>query len=281
VADAEKPAWLVGALTAPVTEHTTTVEGAPVHYRAWGVPGDQSVVLVHGGLAHGRWWDHVAPLLTGAHVVALDLTGHGDSGYRDHYDMRQWAREILAVVDDAGLVRPVVVGHSMGGVPATAAAVLAPRRVSGVITVDTRFNDKDWPVRDKPSRVFASVEDGVHHFAPAHPTPGITIEPAVVRHVAETSLGETERGWRWKRDDHYAVTRTSLRELLPDLLVPLAVIRTEAGVVTKEAGEEMRSLSAGPVVVVTIPGAGHNPMLEQPVALVGVLRTLLAVHHLR
>ena len=54
-------------------------------------------MLVHGGAAHSGWWDHVAPLLTWHRVVALDLTGHGDSDRREVYDMRLWAREVVAV----------------------------------------------------------------------------------------------------------------------------------------------------------------------------------------
>ena len=81
-------------------------------------------------LAEAHWWDHIAPLLPGRQVVAIDLSGHGESGNRENYNARQWAREIVAVAADA---------------------------VRGVMTVDTRFNDQAYPHRDKPSRVFASI----------------------------------------------------------------------------------------------------------------------------
>src|ERR1019366_6011017 len=64
-----------------------------------------------------RWWDHIGPLLAnGWRVVALDLSGHGDSGRRDSYTLDTWAREVLAVAADAGITTaPTVIGHSMGG----------------------------------------------------------------------------------------------------------------------------------------------------------------------
>ena len=78
-------------------ERATTVEGTPIAYREWGDPADRSIVLVHGGAAHSRWWDHIAPLLTGGwRVVALDLSGHGDSGRRDRYSLDAWAREMCS-----------------------------------------------------------------------------------------------------------------------------------------------------------------------------------------
>jgi alpha-beta hydrolase superfamily lysophospholipase len=58
------PAWFSAALDAAVQEGTTAVDGASIAYRAWGDPDGRSIVLVHGGAAHSRWWDHIAPLLT-------------------------------------------------------------------------------------------------------------------------------------------------------------------------------------------------------------------------
>src|SRR2546421_9793931 len=94
------PAWFSAALDAPVREGTTTVDGASIAYRAWGNPDGRSIVLVHGGAAHSRWWDHIAPLLTdGWRVVAVDLSGHGDSVRRGGYRHDSSAREVLLEVD--------------------------------------------------------------------------------------------------------------------------------------------------------------------------------------
>jgi len=69
------PAWFSAALADEGQERRITVEGTQVAYREWGDPADRSIVLVHGGAAHSRWWDHIAPLLTGERrVVAVDLS---------------------------------------------------------------------------------------------------------------------------------------------------------------------------------------------------------------
>src|SRR5437763_1787423 len=87
------------------------------------------------------WWDHVAPLLSSHRVVALDLSGHGDSGRREIYDMRQWAREIVTVAEAEALHRPVVVGHSMGGWVAVTVGVEHGDSVSAVAFIDSPLND--------------------------------------------------------------------------------------------------------------------------------------------
>ena len=259
---------------APV-ERTIVVEGASVHYIDWGPADAPAVVLVHGGLAHARWWDHIAPHLVGHRVVALDLTGHGDSGTRDGYDMRQWGREIVGVVRAAGLQRPVVVGHSMGGYPSVSAAIDAPEEIRGVITLDSRFNDGEYIRGYKKSREFTSIDEALCNFDPVHSNSAIAVPTAVLRHIGETSLRREGENWRWKRDDNYRITQAPLRKLLPELRRPLAIVQTEHGLVTDDLAAEMRALTPATSITVKIPTAGHNPMLEQPVALISVLRTLL------
>src|SRR5262245_41176686 len=117
------PEWFRTALATAHDDGTVVVDDCPIHYARWGRTGCPG--LVHGGAAHAHWWDHVAPLLAGdCGVIALDLSGHGDSGRRDHYPTETWAREIVAVAEDGGIEGPpLVIGHSMGGwVAITAAA---------------------------------------------------------------------------------------------------------------------------------------------------------------
>lgn len=110
------PAWFVDALAAPVDTGKVEVDGATIAYRAWGESGRPGIVLVHGGMAHSRWWDHIGPqLAAGRRVVALDLSGHGDSDHREHYGLDTWVGEVLAVAAAGGIAgAPVLVGHSMG-----------------------------------------------------------------------------------------------------------------------------------------------------------------------
>jgi pimeloyl-ACP methyl ester carboxylesterase len=271
------PQWLAEALAARPDAFDVEVEGVLIRYYAWGPVGSPGVVLVHGGLAHAHWWDHIAPLLNGHRVLAIDLSGHGESGHRQKYDAHGWGREILAVASDAGLRRPILIGHSMGGQAVVAAGRDNPDLVAGVVTIDTRFNDDPYTPRNKPSARFGSVEDAVAQFAPAHADPngGPPTPPDLLRHIALASLTEEGNAWRWKRDDRYAISHVSLRGMLPELTVPLSVIRTQHGLVTPAMAAEMRALVPAPIMQAEIPAAAHNPMLEQPLALISALRMLL------
>jgi pimeloyl-ACP methyl ester carboxylesterase len=100
--------------------------------------------LVHGAW-HGAWcWERTAALLreAGHGVTAIDLPSHGDdptpaSGVTlDHYVQR--IGEALATIGE----KPIVVGHSMGGIAITAAAEAHADRIAKLVYL-TAFLPRD------------------------------------------------------------------------------------------------------------------------------------------
>jgi pimeloyl-ACP methyl ester carboxylesterase len=100
--------------------------------------------------------------------------------------------------------------------------------------------------------------------------------PYVREHVAHGSLRQDPEGWTWKFDPDLWGQRPLLTRLLPQLTCPAALFRCEKGLVSPEMAGEMAGLVAGGLPVVDLPDAGHHPMLDQPLALVTGIRTLLA-----
>jgi pimeloyl-ACP methyl ester carboxylesterase len=92
--------------------------------------GDPPIVLVHGWSCDRSYLAPQFEHFSARHAVAaLDLRGHGDSGVpepaRGTYEIDALADDVLAVADAAGFDRPVIVGHSLGGVTALACAARA------------------------------------------------------------------------------------------------------------------------------------------------------------
>jgi pimeloyl-ACP methyl ester carboxylesterase len=274
------PGWFHRALADVPTHREVAVAGTRVHYRVWGEEGAPGVVLVHGGAAHSGWWDHVAPQLTGHRVAAIDLSGHGDSGRRRAYDGHLWAEEVLAVAAAEELDRPLVVGHSMGGWVAVTVGADAPDAVSGVVYIDSPLNDAPpdearLRERRRPHRSYPTAEVAMAHFRTLPPQE--VVLPYVREHVARGSLRAVEGGWTWKFDPGMFGSRLLLRDLLPQLTVPAVLLRCEHGLVGPEMAAAMAALVPAGLPVVDLADAGHHPMLDQPLALVAALRTLLAV----
>src|SRR5262249_22513429 len=105
------PAWFTRAIANAGEPGRTTVDGVSIAYRAWGDVGRPGIALVHGSNAHLEWWRFVAPFLADQfRVVALDLSGNGDSGWRERYTGAQLAEEVWRGVHaGATLARPAVV----------------------------------------------------------------------------------------------------------------------------------------------------------------------------
>lgn len=100
----------------------------------------------------------------------------------------------------------------------------------------------------------------------------------IIDHIARHSLWETPRGWTWKFDPTlFKHTLVSLRDQLASVRCRVALFRGEHSVtVPPDIAEYMYELMDRNSPVVTIPDAHHHLILDQPLAFVAALRTLLA-----
>jgi pimeloyl-ACP methyl ester carboxylesterase len=103
-----------------------------------GVREAPGVVLVHGSGASGGSWGPVVRVLAGEyHVVRVDLPRCGLSPGVGSYKVTAQADRVAGVLDELGLRRVVVVGHSSGGYVATALVERWPELVGAVGLVST------------------------------------------------------------------------------------------------------------------------------------------------
>jgi pimeloyl-ACP methyl ester carboxylesterase len=275
------PAWFTAAVAVKAEQRAATVEGTSIAYRVWGDPADRGIVLVHGGGAHARWWDHIAPLLAnGWQVIAMDLSGHGDSGRRPSYGLDVWGREVLGVIADAGLASPVVIGHSMGGIVTLRMATVFGSRMAGVVAIDSPVRDispEEAAARQQrafgPLRVYPTREEALARF---RPIPNQPVLPYIAEYVAAASVQPVEGGWTWKFDPRVFIRDQFTATVLTRLDCRVALFRAEHGIVSEQVGEVMYDRLGRVAPQVVIPVAGHHIMLDQPIALVAALRTLLA-----
>jgi pimeloyl-ACP methyl ester carboxylesterase len=277
------PAWFTGAVGTAHTDHVVDLAGTTITYRAWGKVGAPLVVLVHGGGAHAGWWSHIAPLLAADYrVVAPDLSGHGDSSWRPTYTFEAWSDEVLAVVERESTSRAILIGHSMGGAVSLVAGHRFGESVSAVVAIDTLVERIPATVRawvdagtPLPShRRYADLDVAIGRFR-AHPADIATID-YVNRHVAAESLRRVDDTWTWKFDPDVYYFARSEPELLGPVACPVVLISGERGLATAAVIAHTIERVGGRPVHVVIPDAGHHILLEQPVALVATLRTLLA-----
>lgn len=96
------------------------------------------LLLIHGSGASGASWNPLVPALAGHHhVIRVDLPGCGQSPPAASYDVPVQASRVAALLDDSGLRRVNVVGHSSGGYVATALAEQRPDLVGSLALIST------------------------------------------------------------------------------------------------------------------------------------------------
>ncbi len=77
--------------------------------------GRRALVFIHGsGGDHTNWIQQYTPLKTAYAIVALDLPGHGQSAGPGERSVAAYCGWVKRILDGLGIVKPVLVGHSLG-----------------------------------------------------------------------------------------------------------------------------------------------------------------------
>ena len=118
-----------------------------MHVREWGSPDGRPLVFWHalGAVQSGAYLTEIAPALTeaGFRVIAPDAPGFGQSPSlpAERYEPDSLVELLRDVLDERGLERAVLIGHSWGGSVSMAFAAQAPERVDGLVLVDSAQMD--------------------------------------------------------------------------------------------------------------------------------------------
>ncbi|KAJ3219973.1 hypothetical protein HDU67_007706 [Dinochytrium kinnereticum] len=134
----------------PWTALTIAVpSGIQLRAKVWGrAASDESggsarILAVHGWLDNANSWDLIAPRLANdhnAHVVCIDLPGHGHSDHRHTqggYYLWDMVDDLLGVVDHLKWPTFTLLGHSTGGHIAAAFAGVYPNRVRAIAMIES------------------------------------------------------------------------------------------------------------------------------------------------
>ncbi len=273
------PPWFTEAISDTGRAATATVDGRRIAYRRWGDPGNHTAVLIHGGAAHAHWWDHIAPLLAAEReVIAFDLSGHGDSEHQSHYSVARWASEALAISSLTSSPKPVLIGHSLGGIVALEAA-RAGADLGGVVIIDSPIvnaTPEEKAATERlafgPAHLYPSRDEILARFRPVPAQPTIHY---VESYIAGTSVRQVPGGWTWKFDPRVFDRSPHLPDLEP-LNCRSALMRGEHGMISPSMAAQIYEGLGKVTQMIAVPQSGHHIMLDQPLALVTGLRAILA-----
>ena len=291
----DTPFWFDRACAVESSTAHIDVAGAKIVYETWGEVGLPGIVLIHGSNAHLEWWRFTSPFLADRfRIAAIDLSGNGDSDWRERYSGELFAREVWAVCEAAELgPKPYVVGHSFGGWVALETGHHYGPDLGGIVFMDFTTAPPEefleWGLRveregvepGRQLRVYEDKETALGRFRFIPEQPGV--HPAVLRHLAEYGLKAVPGGWTWKFDPglfDYLAMGISQRDKFAALPCRSALM---LGEFSEDEGafyaDHMAEITGGLLPTITLPGTYHHMMFDDPMAVAMALKLLLLEWH--
>jgi pimeloyl-ACP methyl ester carboxylesterase len=224
------------------------------------------VLLLHGLGATADVWGGVAAALGDRAWAAPDLPGHGGSPTQAEYTFAGLADAVAPLLDPAGTV---VVGHSFGGVVALHLAQRPGVRAVVGVGVKVAWTPDELAraaaLAERPAPAFVSRDEAVARHLRVSGLAGLldAAHPAL-----DAGVRETGGGWRTAFDPRaFAVGEPGMAGLVAAASAPVLLARGEHDPMVTTA--QLAELVPDPVVLA---GLGHNAHVEQPEAVLQLLR---------
>jgi pimeloyl-ACP methyl ester carboxylesterase len=248
-----------------------------------GVP----LVVVHGFSAEGFLYAQSLSRLVkmGFRVIAIDTAGHGATQGLplSGQSLNDYADLLGRAIDELGIERFVVAGHSMGGQLITRMAAKRPDQVIGVVLIDAIVGDT-W---DRMVYLFRVAPPLLSAVGGLLMLDSVTVVPTfsdprqaakLIRLVAPTLAGHLVQPWRLLGPMLTILRSRSSRYALDELArhdVPVFVLHGsfDLAVPHRTARDTARRTDG---VLVTIERAGHSWLLRDPETLPAIVAELLA-----
>jgi pimeloyl-ACP methyl ester carboxylesterase len=258
-----------------------------LHYLEWNPDATRTIVLLHGNSANAWWWQPLADAMraTDFRLLALDQRGHGDSEWvrPPAYGPLEYAHDLARFIAQYAPPRPFVIGHSMGGISALTFAAEYPGAARAIVAIDAAVTSNDRRnhylrrLRGLPVINYPDRETALARFR-LMPKEG-EIAPTTLRTIAEKSLGQTSEGrWTMKfdRDSFLGSDGIDVLVAIKTIRDPLLLIRAEHSRIMTAEGAARAVASNPKAALVTIAGAHHHVILEQPATVARTIEEFIA-----
>ena len=281
------PSWFHDAISIKPNEKILEDVKGKLSYSVWPSSSKNKnlMIFIHGTGAHKKWWYPIAPQFASySNVIAVDLPGMGDSGFREKYSIKDFGECIISIIENEkiknGIDNVSIVGHSLGGQVAAYVASEQKELVNNLIMIDTFIRPPDWD----PSQ----HEGGPLRMIKYYPEKRTILERFrllpqqdcnndwFMRYIADHSVKETDEGWRWKFDDSMF---NSLERLFgykftfdcPALFIHGANSLLMSGNIL----ENIKDMYSDIMEFKEVPEAAHHVPLDKPIEIIDIIKNRL------
>ncbi|MET0919378.1 MAG: alpha/beta hydrolase [Burkholderiales bacterium] len=254
------------------------IDGLGFRYLEWGDPHAPALVLLHGGGQTAHTWDACCLILARRYrCIALEARGHGDSDWSraGAYAIEDHARDIAGFVDRLALDLPIVAGMSMGGINATAYAVLHAERMRALVSIDVGPEVQFEPVE----RLMRGMNEYRRFDSPRHAAErlsrlGARRATGLLERTLSRNLRQEDDGtWTWKYDPRpllglsthaLLAPRKRLWDVIDRITCPALVVRGGDSEIFSDADAAKFAGALPQGTLVRVPRARHSVQTDNP-----------------
>jgi pimeloyl-ACP methyl ester carboxylesterase len=238
------------------------IDNQVVHYEVFG--RGRPVIFLHGWLGSWRYWFPTMEVVSDQfRTYSFDFWGFGDSNRQDtQISIQNYSDQVMRFLDELGIEKAILVGHSMGGMVALKTAITYPGRITRVATVGAPIvgDSLSWLLKltDRPlaADLFAHLpwlRRNLFKFFL-----GETSDPAVGEMINDSVKSNAST----LRRAISSMWRTDLRPELHRLKVPALIVHGgHDDIVHPNQADLFDNISAAQVVL--MPSSRHFPFLDE------------------
>lgn len=252
--------------------------------RERGAAESGTVVCVHGLTQHGGVFDAlgVALAAAGRRVIAVDLRGHGTSGYQPPWSLATHVEDLLETATALEVASATWIGHSFGGLLCASLAASAPQRVERLALLDPGFGVSPEQAlagaeRDRLDWSFATAAGAANALSSSEAIVAAP-EETIAAYVADDLVRGSDGRLRFRYSPGAVVTAWSEMALPPPPVTatPTLLIRPAATAARSRPQDRRYRDALGSLLKIAVVPNGHNVLWEAPAETTAAIADFLA-----
>ncbi len=248
----------------------------------WGRPGQLPVLALHGWLDNAASFFRIAPLLTNAHVIAVDMAGHGQTDHRlgaSAYHCFDDISDMFSIADYFGWDKFALMGHSRGAIFSGLAAGTFPERISHLALIEG-FLLEGVPPEKSPQQLASAIKGlsyQINKSLSVYPDIKTAIEVRergmfplsheAATAITERGLKESKGGYSWSTDPRLLaptpvkLTTEQFNSFINNITAPCELILGKHGL-QKTYSNYLKEVASFPFVKAHLLEGGHHLHME-------------------
>lgn len=174
------------------------------------LPTDTTFIIQHGLFGSSKnWISNAKELSKLGKVYTLDLRNHGDSPHSKDHSLESMSSDLLEFIQTHEINKPVVIGHSMGGLVGMHFAFANPTLLKGLVVVDIAPRPYTYDYKNELDALRIDVSHKNSRQEIDREMSKILADP-FIRQFLQMNLEKLEQGYKWKVNVD-ALVNSSLR----------------------------------------------------------------------